>query len=514
LELGIWNLELKLMEEQKAVHQKLNIQLLLGNLKIRTMQEDLGKSDDAPNGQALAPSALPVPAPPAQPALNPPLQPETQLSERQLLQKILQQAKESLAQKKYQETISLAQKITQDKSASWFIRFKAKRLINQASEMIEKQKLASASSPEIPSPKQTPAILTKTPSPGAPGQAPVVQSKEAKDLKPPLPMPPQAAQAAPIQTIPAPKPVAAPAFSQPKIEYQQPISSILPSYKTNEQAKKSDQEKKPANKLILAFSAFIFLVLAGAAGYFYFTGALPWPKKPVCQEGQITQKCQCGGQLKNAGFCCNNLWLESDCIFSRPPQTLISSIQQTITIDAQNANSEKILAEAKKAGEAMNQEGAKLIALKISENPPKYATPEETISLLGVTVPSEIKNNTDGLNLLLYFRPTIALASSTEEKQIRLLLVLKQKNQNIIAKALTSWEATLADDMSLLFLEEAGPPLTSDFQTGLYNNGYFRYKKLPVSSITINYTFKNNLIIIGTSKYSIFYAWDALNNTP
>jgi len=375
-----------------------------------------------------------------------------------------------------------------------------------------------SAAPKAPPPPNIPAQIPPRPSPPParvipepplhlPGETLVIDSQPsfAATKLPPLPTP--QTQIPPI----APKPVPAVPPAPPPDQFaSRPISSA----------------KKPIFKLVVIFGVLLLAVGLAAGAYFFWPSEQP---KPVCQEGQITTACQCGADIKETGFCCQNNWLEKDCSVTKPPIALISAINQQLPINIKDATLNKVIADIKTNLEGSTEEKARLVVLKTGVSPATYATLDETVALFGLKIDSLIKNNTSDFNLLAYVNPAVASTSTSTatvgsgnassspetEKEIRLLLVLKQNHPSLILPAMTGWETTMLEDIKPMILGSPGPSMTSEFQSSSYNNGSFRYKKLsPITTaLAINYTVKDNILIIGTSKNSVFYAWDAVNNT-
>lgn len=182
---------------------------------------------------------------------------------------------------------------------------------------------------------------------------------------------------------------------------------------------------------------------------------------------------------------------------------------ELLTINVGNKNLDQITDEIKSDFATKTDQTAKLIALKMSSAPDIYATFDDFINLFGLNLSTQIKTNTENFNLLAHFFP-VEDQDGAPKKEIRLALVLKQKDPTIIAEAMRIWEAEMIGDLMPLLLETPHDPPLNDFSTRVYNNGTFRYFSMPDYHLTINYVVANNYLIIGTSRESIFYAYDQI----
>lgn len=296
------------------------------------------------------------------------------------------------------------------------------------------------------------------PSPPQPPSGPVLP-------KPPAPAPPPP---------PAPKPAVGPkpAFGEPPKKPVPPAPTPQPTV---------SPAFGPYKKL--AIGGAISLLLAAGAYYFWPVGE-PEPPEPACQ-GEISPNC--------------------------PPVSILNNID-LLTLNA-GERSQAIGDIKSKMSETL-EPAVKLIALKKSANPDTYITFDELINLFGLSVSSQIKENTTNFNLLAHINPPEHASSSVSqpktEKDIRLVLVLKQKDASSTKEAMQLWEDEMVGDLEPLLLETSGRPPLATFSTRVYHDGSFRYFSVPDYHLAINYVITGDYLIIGTSRESIFYVYDAL----
>ena len=194
---------------------------------------------------------------------------------------------------------------------------------------------------------------------------------------------------------------------------------------------------------------------------------------------------------------------------------MIGAISQTAAIESENKDLTAILEDIKNVALEATEEQARPLVFKIGSSPDRYAqTLNEMGIIFGLNIPPAFVDNTSAFNLIIYAKPQIdtsssSTATSTQESEIRLVLAAKEKDPELAQSIMTNWEQTLPQDLGPMLLAVPGEPATNEFQDWSYKNANFRYLNLPISKTTLNYVFSNDLVIIGTSKNSIVYVFDA-----
>jgi len=115
---------------------------------------------------------------------------------------------------------------------------------------------------------------------------------------------------------------------------------------------------------------------------------------------------------------------------------------------------------------------------------------------LGITVsPYTFSEMKDNYNLLFF----------NQETGKRLGMVIEANNPENLKNQMRNWEPTLLEDFKNFYPVQApGQPANKNFLDDNYKNVIIRYKNLPYSTLTINYTVLGNYLIIGTSKEMIY----------
>jgi hypothetical protein len=111
---------------------------------------------------------------------------------------------------------------------------------------------------------------------------------------------------------------------------------------------------------------------------------------------------------------------------------------------------------------------------------------------------SELKDN---YNLLIF----------NQETGGRLGIIIETNNSENLKTQMRSWETTMLNDFKNLYPTQLpGQAASKDFLDDNYKNVIIRYKNLPYSTLTINYTILGNFLVIGTSKELIYSAIDRI----
>lgn len=138
-------------------------------------------------------------------------------------------------------------------------------------------------------------------------------------------------------------------------------------------------------------------------------------------------------------------------------------------------------------------------------------------SLFGITTPSGFFENVkeDNYNLLLYLpdaeERNTCIAQNISDSSCygpRLAMAFLTVNFENTKAMMGNWEQTFFTDLSPLIL---GSPVDSadDFGGSLYKDKIeFRYKNFPTSTTALNYGVYKNILIIGTSKNSLYKTAD------
>ncbi len=159
---------------------------------------------------------------------------------------------------------------------------------------------------------------------------------------------------------------------------------------------------------------------------------------------------------------------------------------------------------------------ALLLAQGTGSTPRSYLDFREATSVLDVQIPPTLIPLIKNYTLFLYTAGNTEKARCQEDGigdpqcwGPRLVLALSRigTNENISFQ-LRGWEPTMLEDIKPLILASQTNPARHDFQDFIYKGQLIRYKNLEISTVTVNYALVNDLIIIGTSKESIFAALD------
>ncbi len=454
------------------------------------MEDDLKMA--APLGQ---------PQPAGQPI--PPSKKEEPKKAAALAKQIFKQAEEAYRKNFYSEASGLCQKIIQEKTTSWLLRFKTKRLIKKIQKKLAKeakQKLLSETAKQkqatIP-PKAAPKPLTLPPPPQQkihPPAAPEAIKTAPPPFLPvrvprPAPAPPLTLPAAPAPLPPAaaPKETLLPSPAPtPKISYKDflPSAAALPVVKT-------------VNPFRLYFVlGSLLIILAVVLGYFFWR--TPSPLEPSLPKPPLPSP-----------------------LFSMDRATVLEIRESDIPLLP-----EKIEALAEKtqpAGSFINLVFKKINGevsyLDFGQILNGLNIPAPTLECAGKTgcVPNAgLLDNvtTDKFSLFLYYQkegPSDLFSPAA--KPARLGIVAKLKNATTAKEILSQSEPNLTEifDPLLMGKKPAAAP-EEVFKNNTYKDAAIRYVNLPDKYLSIDYAIFGDWLIIATSKESALAALDKIKN--
>ncbi len=158
------------------------------------------------------------------------------------------------------------------------------------------------------------------------------------------------------------------------------------------------------------------------------------------------------------------------------------------------------------------------LAAGLETTPASYLNLEETTRVLGIRFPQTLASFLEDYSLFLYTAGAREQTQCDEEGVQdatcwgpRLILVLKHQGaKEAVSFEFGRWETTLFSDVSPLILSPRIPEPSSEFKNFFYRGQLVRYQNLALSTTALNYAIRDSLVIIGTSKESMFAALDAL----
>ncbi len=142
---------------------------------------------------------------------------------------------------------------------------------------------------------------------------------------------------------------------------------------------------------------------------------------------------------------------------------------------------------------------------------------DEVAAALKVTInPSVMAGLTGEYNLFLlssnaFDRSTCSRSGITRAdcSGPRLGLVFKVKDAAAARSALAAWEPSMAQNLQALILAAISIG-SGSFGDATYANIPIRYRNFPIDTMTIEYAVRGDIVLITTSKSSMFAAIDAL----
>lgn len=93
----------------------------------------------------------------------------------------------------------------------------------------------------------------------------------------------------------------------------------------------------------------------------------------------------------------------------------------------------------------------------------------------------------------------------------RLGIIAEAQNPEDLKNQIRNWEQTMLDDLKNFYISDVpGARASKTFLDDIYSGVAIRYVNLPYTTLTLNYTILNNLLIIGTSKELMYTTIDRI----
>lgn len=127
---------------------------------------------------------------------------------------------------------------------------------------------------------------------------------------------------------------------------------------------------------------------------------------------------------------------------------------------------------------------------------------KEIFEILNISISDSIANSFAEEYLVFFY---------AEKQGNRLGIISKINNSELVKEQLESWEETMIQDLTPVFLnEDVGESIEGDFQDGLYQEINIRYQNFSNSSFALDYAIAKDYLIITTSKDSTYAVIDKL----
>jgi len=93
----------------------------------------------------------------------------------------------------------------------------------------------------------------------------------------------------------------------------------------------------------------------------------------------------------------------------------------------------------------------------------------------------------------------------------RLGIIAEVQNPEDLKNQMRDWEQTMLDDLKNFYVSDVpGARANKTFLDDIYQGVAIRYVNLPYTTLTLNYTIPNNLLIVGTSKELMYTTIDRI----
>lgn len=309
--------------------------------------------------------------------------------------------------------------------------------------------------------------------------------------------------------------------------------------------------KIPFPKISLKFALIIVALVLFLSGFYLIFQLKPCP--PFCKKTQPPPAISCDKEVLR------NICVDSSQIFPDCDTTGLCKEMNIVSCSRENicqaiggptktcepvdllspigilpflSSEEKITITQKTKGDILS--GLSTIDQSITQRPYmvrvliEYAEDEcnkswlsaaDFFSIFGIRVPTDFFTNVKGDNYsLVYYMPdseekNTCIASNVAGAMCygpRLAIAFSLQNFDYTKAMMTNWENTFYEDLSPFILGEAQVG-SSPFGGSLYKEKIeFRYKNFPISTTALNYGLYKDVLIIGTSKNSLYKTSDLI----
>lgn len=190
---------------------------------------------------------------------------------------------------------------------------------------------------------------------------------------------------------------------------------------------------------------------------------------------------------------------------------------QTISLNAPERATIVAALNQSVAAQRQHEALVRLVFLVTEGNVQRELTWNELAAALELTVPATVSAQLTPTYNIFLLPTTVYDTAQCNEAGVerpdcagpRLGIALAATNSAALSSSLGQWEATMVRDLRNLIVAEVTGE-TRPFLDATYNAVPVRYRNLPLPTVTIDYALTNNLLIITTSKSSMFAAIDAL----
>ena len=148
----------------------------------------------------------------------------------------------------------------------------------------------------------------------------------------------------------------------------------------------------------------------------------------------------------------------------------------------------------------------------------------EIFERLNIAPPSGVIESLDGGEWMLFaygqqeMFDAKGILTFSQTPKIKLGLVAKTNNPDLLRSALNSWEVTMTNDLKNLFNLNAAKAASQMFLDNIYGGADIRYRNFPFADSSIDYAIVNlprfnlNYFVITNSRESAYSAVDLLQN--
>ena len=284
---------------------------------------------------------------------------------------------------------------------------------------------------------------------------------------------------------------------------QTPQSSVA---KQVEKPPKTTSPKKSSSRRIIVLSILAFIIVLFILGeiWWFFIASTPEPTPPPENFFPTPEETLPPPE-------------EEPVVITPEIPAALLSYSETIEINLSELTSEEMSMGIFRAISELTSENALNRVVFVSDLDQTVLDLETFLSLSGIIVPESISSSLSGSYDFFFLGENSFDKTSCSKAGIsnnacagpRLGLALPIKNGKNIDSSLRSWESTMPNDLQSILPSQTSIS-SGNFKNASYGGTSIRYQNFPIDTTTIDYAVLNNILLISTSKTSMYAVVDAL----
>jgi hypothetical protein len=283
----------------------------------------------------------------------------------------------------------------------------------------------------------------------------------------------------------------------------------------NKPPKTTSLKKSPARRIIiLSILAFVIVLFILGEIWWFFIASTPEPTPPPENLFPTPEETLPPSQPEET---LPPPQEEEPAVITPEIPSALLSYDETIEVNLSELTSEEMGMGISQVISEIASENSLNRVVFVSDLDQTVLDLETFLSLSGIIMPESISSKLSGSYDLFFLGENSFDRTSCSKAGIssnacagpRLGLVLSVKSGENIDSSLKLWENTMASDLQSILPSQTSIS-SGNFKNASYGGASIRYQNFPIDTTTIDYAVLNNVLLISTSKTSMYAIVDAL----